>query len=158
MDAQLVVDTRELDAMIRRFNGAKPIVDREAQVALERSAIIVQNDAKVRVPVDTGALRASLAREVTANDARVGSNLTYAPVVEYGRRAGAPPPPASALVGWVTRHGMDEGAAYAVAKTIGRFGIKARPYLVPALLQNVTRIEREFSLATDRALVKLGFR
>lgn len=162
MDAQVIVDTRELDAIVRRFQGAEALLDREVQVALDRSTILVQNDARVRLTnqgaIDTGALRASLTRQVSADEGVVGTNKSYAPVVEYGRRAGAPMPPEGALLGWMSRHGIAAEKEYAVRRNIRRRGIRARPYLIPALLENVDAIRREFDAAAQRVLQKLGFR
>jgi HK97 gp10 family phage protein len=54
--------------------------------ALEPVSLEVLADATRLVPVDTGALRESLDREVdgAALVARIGSNLNYAGYVEYG--------------------------------------------------------------------------
>jgi HK97 gp10 family phage protein len=54
--------------------------------ALERSAMSVQSQAKLLAPVDTGRLRASIDRRIEGRTAYVGTNLDYAPYVEYGTR------------------------------------------------------------------------
>jgi hypothetical protein len=51
--------------------------------------------------------------------------------VEYGRRAGARMPPPNALATWARRHGGID--PFVLARSIGRKGIKARPFLHPAL-------------------------
>jgi hypothetical protein len=53
----------------------------------------------------------------------------HAVFVERGRRPGATPPPIAPIRAWAVRHGMAPGAAYAIAKNIGRRGIPARPTL-----------------------------
>lgn len=63
---------------------------------LQRLAIRVQNDARTMVPVDTGRLRASI-QHVMGEDARgpyadVGTNVQYAPFVEYGTQRQAAQP------------------------------------------------------------------
>jgi len=53
----------------------------------------------------------------------------HAPYVEHGRRPGRRPPPVSALRGWCRRKLGNADLAWAVAKKIGKKGIKARPVL-----------------------------
>lgn len=50
---------------------------------------------------------------------KVFSELEYAPVREFGRRAGAAPPPVHAIQAWADAKGMN---AYAVAKSIAKRG------------------------------------
>lgn len=53
--------------------------------AMELIGITVENNAKLNSPVDTGALRRSLTHEVTSKlSVEVGTNLEYAPYVEFG--------------------------------------------------------------------------
>lgn len=129
----------------------------------ERSAITVQSKARQNAPVDTGQLRSSIVYQVDESNvpgfARVGvlNAAEGAPLwfkaraMEYGTgRAGDPAvshksghyPPGAALRVWASRHGFSSG--YAVATAIGRRGgLKARPYLRPALRDSVSAI-REF--------------
>lgn len=53
--------------------------------ALEKAALFIENEAKLRCPVgDTGLLRASITHDVEGNEAVIGTNMEYAPYVEYG--------------------------------------------------------------------------
>ena len=52
--------------------------------ALEKACFIVENTAKALVPVDTGNLRNSITHEVYGNEGVVGTNVEYAPYVEFG--------------------------------------------------------------------------
>ena len=122
----------------------------------ERSATAVETDAKRNAPVDRGRLRSSIAHEVDKGKpplwARVGTNLEYAPYMEFGTgifaegdggKGGAHYPPYKELVPWVRRKGIagtysittrrrlggkhtqarqDIGAAIAIAKAIGKRG------------------------------------
>lgn len=58
----------------------------KAKREIKRSALNVVNGAKRRAPVDTGRLRNSLTHEIDADglDARIGTNVEYAPHVEFG--------------------------------------------------------------------------
>jgi len=48
-------------------------------------------------------------------------------------------PPPDALSGWARRHGL-AGLEFVIARAIGRRGIKARPFLGPALEQEAPRL------------------
>ena len=140
-------------------NGARIVMD-ETREGITRSVIQIEADAKRLVPTDTHTLQRSLTHEVTSrgNDVtgRAGSNLVYAPVVEYGRSAGAAMPPPDALLGWMRRHGIDAAAAFAVARAIGRRGTRPRPYLKPALDKNRPAITREMTAVLKRISARLA--
>ena len=52
---------------------------------LTAAALIVEGDATLRAPVDTGNLRSSITHKVVSDEeARVGTNVDYAPWVEGG--------------------------------------------------------------------------
>lgn len=52
--------------------------------SLEIIGLTAEKYAKEIVPVDTGRLRNSITHEVDAKDVYIGSNVEYAPHVEYG--------------------------------------------------------------------------
>lgn len=93
------VDDRELEALLRGRSGAV-VAD------LDRRGARVQNRARALAPVDRGALRNSITREIrmdgTTPVCRIGTNLDYAPYVHegtgiYGPR-GTPIRPVSAKI------------------------------------------------------------
>lgn len=51
---------------------------------LNRACIIVEDSAKDKCPVETGTLRNSITHEVDGNVGTIGTNLAYAPYVEFG--------------------------------------------------------------------------
>lgn len=53
---------------------------------LERSGILVSNAAKVRAPVDSGRLRASIQYIKEGNSVIIGTNVNYAVHQEFGTR------------------------------------------------------------------------
>ena len=59
-------------------------VDRLIKQKLELAALIVEHTAKQLCPVLTGTLRRSITRQIEKREARVGSNVEYAPFVEIG--------------------------------------------------------------------------
>ncbi len=73
----------------------------------------------------------------------VGTKLSYARAVEYGRRPGKRPPTAS-LRGWARRKTGSADNAYPVARAIGRRGTRPQPFLEPALEAKRGEIQRMF--------------
>ena len=66
--------------------GLGSALDRCIEKAVTEGALLVEHDAKVKVPVDTGNLRASIHTTPKGKTAEVGTNVEYAPHVEYGTR------------------------------------------------------------------------
>lgn len=107
----------------------------------KRVTFKVEGEAKKRAPVDMGRLRSSISTDVdkakVPQYATIGSNLTYAPFMEFGTGtlsdgpggSNSPHyPPSSALDSWAARHGIDSG--FIVARAIGRRGgLKPRRFL-----------------------------
>ena len=54
------------------------------QQNIEKAALTLEKNAKQNCPVDTGKLRASITTEVGNLEAEVGTNVEYAPYVEFG--------------------------------------------------------------------------
>ena len=53
------------------------------QNALEKACFIVENEAKKKCPVGDGQLRQSIIHEIDGSDGIVGTNVSYAPYVEF---------------------------------------------------------------------------
>lgn len=174
------------DAVRRMFSPAKArrAVTAIAQ-ALLRGALRVEGDAKRNAPVRTGRLRASIthsALEVQGDllQIRVGTNVTYAPFVEFGTgiRGAASPlersareamremgyvhgggsgslPPADAIRTWAkAKLGLDgpelERATLAIRRFIAANGVAAQPFLFPALELNRPTITDDVAEAFRR--------
>lgn len=69
-----------------KWYGDKAIesIEDAISLALEASALVVEGSAQNLAPVDTGNLRNSITHEVEGKEARVGTNVEYAPFVELG--------------------------------------------------------------------------
>jgi len=66
--------------------------DEIANEVVSMIGLFVKTNARHYVPVDTGALKASIDMEVKGNVATIGSPLEYAAYVEYGTQYQAPQP------------------------------------------------------------------
>jgi HK97 gp10 family phage protein len=155
----MTFDFSSVNRMAAAYKGGQQIVLQETRQGITRAVIQIEADAKREVPTDTHTLQRSIAHEVTTAGrdvtGRVGSNLHYAPVVEYGRSPGRMPPP-GALAGWLRRKGIDERYAFVVARSIARRGIRPRPYLKPALAKNRQKISREMDNVLRRIATRLA--
>lgn len=90
------VDFTNADEWRKALRDAVAKIELRSTADLQRVAIAVQNEARQLCPVDTGRLRSSI-QHVMGEDARgpyadVGTNVVYAPYVEYGtsRQAAQP--------------------------------------------------------------------
>jgi len=95
---------------------------------LSSSVFEVEAIAKEDAPVDTGRYRGSITTDVAPTQAVVGSNLEYAPTLEFGQRPGKRPP-VEPIEKWARRKGFTNprGAAFSIARRIfqqGREGYK----------------------------------
>ncbi len=78
----------QIDKAIRDFQEAGVKAETAVERQLVESAIMVETDAKVFSPVDTGRLVNSITHRIVRDDgvltAEVGTNVEYAPYQEFG--------------------------------------------------------------------------
>ena len=60
------------------------ISERKIESALKKACALLEREAKIKAPKDTGALRNSITSEVEGTEGVVFTPLEYAPYVEYG--------------------------------------------------------------------------
>jgi hypothetical protein len=126
------VDATVLARLARRLSPE--LYEKAVGKLVGEATLLVEREARLQAPKDTGALARSIAGRATGLTGRVATSLVYAPVMEYGRTPGARMPPPAAVEGWARRHGMTgKGAAFVLARAIGRRGIKGRFYMRRAL-------------------------
>lgn len=152
----------DVQKMSKTYDGGPKIVMEETRKGVDGSVNAIKQEAMRLVPIDTHNLQRSLHHEVVTKGnsitGRAGTNEVYAEAVEKGRRAGAAMPPPSALIksGWLRRHGIDNEFAFVVARSIGRRGTRAQPYLKPALAKNRVAITREMTMVIRRISKRLA--
>ena len=119
------------------WNGkeCKQDFDKMMYKSLYEGGAIVEGQAKATVTTDMAELRQSINKQVDNKSAVIGTNVEYAPYVEFGTRPHKAP--ISALKGWADRHGIPVGAVW---MSIAKKGTKAQPFLLPALVDNVKKI------------------
>ena len=141
---------------VRRFLSDPKVVKGPLRRFLETSAQQVEKRAKEKVVSDRGRLRGSITRNIEPMRAVVGSNLVYAPFVEFGTRPHWPP--LKALQPWARRHGFPPGnrGAFLVARKIAQKGTDPQPYLLPAFNESKGDIERNLQNMADEIGRKWG--
>ena len=142
--------------------------------AYEAVGGIVQAEAKVRTPVNMGILRKSIVWELGYTTktgslpdyptyVRIGTAVQYARPVHDGRAPGSKMPPVNVIAQWVVekkilnKNGKGKrkkveskavrAAAFAIAKSIAKKGIPAKPFLKDALIMSGPKIKAEFAHA-----------
>ena len=75
-----------IDDVINSLERSVEKAIKAAEKELQLTALEIERDAKLKAPVDTGMLRASITSTGSGSEYEIGTNLEYAPFVEYGTR------------------------------------------------------------------------
>lgn len=67
-----------------RIEDVKRELEAKMATALETIGMMAETDAKLLCPVDTGRLRNSIAHAVDRTSVIIGTNVEYAPYIEFG--------------------------------------------------------------------------
>lgn len=73
-----------LDELLMDLDKYNNVSNNAVRKALELSGAEVERQMKMDCPVDTGNLRSSIRYEVNGDSVEIGTNVEYAPYVEYG--------------------------------------------------------------------------
>jgi HK97 gp10 family phage protein len=125
-------------------------LERAIDRGVERTAIQVERSAKQNAPVDTGNLRASLRfRQRALGSYAVGTNVEYAPDVEFGTEPHVIEPDTKEALKFETEDGET-----VFASRVEHPGTPAQPYLRPALQEHESdiadNIQEEIERLVDR--------
>lgn len=152
------MDTKQWAAYHARLTREYwPAIMRGARSGALRGVAILQQRTKQAIPAsdrggrgafDTGRFERGWKQRVSAGLIRFWNDSPYAIIVERGRRPGAGAPPAASLEGWVRRKlGLSgseaRGAAFAIARAIGRRGLRPRHILAGSLKDIEKAIQTE---------------
>lgn len=139
---------------------------------LTRFSVLTERDAKNLAPVDEGFLRRSI-QSVPSTPQTLKTSVVvaanYAAYIEFGTKSFAAAYVATLpanwqqyaatfkggggsysdfilrLMGWMKRKGIDENAAYLIARKILRTGIRPQPFLFPAVQKNVIELKKRLN-------------
>lgn len=169
----LKIEVKGFDALIKKFDTLSKENQAEIQSALNDWADRTASDAKSLVSSnssDEGALLRSISPVYGNGNASVVSTSKYAAYIEFGTRKFAAAylsslpqnwaayantfkgPAANggnfndllmSIMAWCKRKGIDDKAAYPIARKIVIDGIKARPFLYPSVNKNLPQLIKD---------------
>lgn len=88
MAGSVSVEVRGLNGTLDKLRLLVPAVKRRVRAEIATTALLIESDAKLYAPVDTGRLRSSIAADIAPGglSASVDANVSYAVHVEVGTR------------------------------------------------------------------------
>lgn len=155
------VNNREIKRAITKIKKLKQSAVTQTDKKIEATARRIEGSAKSRVPVYMGRLRSSI--DVRGKNLRreVFTPVYYAPYVEFGTKAKADIPAGlesyamqfkgnrgggsfnsllKNIESWVTSKGIPQEAAFHIAVSIARYGVRAQPFLFPAFFREQPKL------------------
>lgn len=150
----VTVKIDNIETVVTQLTKYKDKVSKETIDTINQTMLEVRNGAVRSVPVDVGRLRSSitLTKMNPSNKlSEVYTNVEYAPFIEFGTKSKVEIPSGlesyasqfqrtggsfdmllENIRQWCRHKGIDEAAAFPIARKIAKEGIKAQPYLFPA--------------------------
>lgn len=124
---------------VKFIDNSKEVIEalnNQAIKALEECGLVAEGYAKLNAPVDTGALRNSISHKVVdegkATTCYIGTNMEYAPYIEYG--TGIYYDGGGRRTSWTFQ---DRDGGWHMTN-----GQRARPYLKPAITDHVNEYKK----------------
>ena len=150
---EIEIDVHEIADMAKAYEQGPRIYQEEMTKGLSRCLIVVRNAAVRLVRVKTGRLRGSIAIEGPASAGgyiagKVGTNVTYAPIVERGSPPHVIVPVKKRALYW-------QGAAHPVAR-VNHPGTKPDPYLEPASRNSIPQINTLIAGAARSLMTRIA--
>ncbi len=129
-----------LDKLLVKLDNLENI---DLDEVLNKACILVENDAKRNAPVNTGNLRNSITHKVDGTEGVVGTNVEYAPYVEFGTGLFSSLGDGRQDVPW--RYQTADGQWHTTS------GQNPQPFLQPALDKNRDDVINLFKEAIEEA-------
>jgi hypothetical protein len=162
---------KQVNRVVENINRWERFFVEGVQDRIEATAQRVYDNARARVPRDTGSLAASLAVLLPQRlTARVASLAPYALAVESGYKGRGGPKnrqnrapfakvggrwqAAPDLRAWALRHGIPEEQHFALARSIHREGHRAQPFLFKGLNAELAQLLEDLKVLVPQAAEK----
>ena len=121
------------------LNGLRELAGAPSRVhgALVKTGMVVQAAARAHLDLTGTTNTGRLSQSIEVEDRPfedaviVGTNVHYAPYVEFGTRPHMPP--VEPLVEWAHLKLHDDKAGYKIARAIAKRGTKPKPFMRPAV-------------------------
>jgi len=163
---RLSLKIKGIDAAVKAVKNLSKEAEQGIQDELNAFGFLVEGDAKAMAPADEGNLRNSITSEPGKLSVSIFARIDYAAYLEFGTRKFAAAyvntlPPDwqtyaaefrggtggsgdffDVIMRWVRRKGIEPEAAYPIALSILRNGIRAHPFMFPAFQKNVPELEK----------------
>jgi len=165
------IKTEDLKKALKRLDVTDDRIRQQIVNNLGVAGLNVESQAKVNTPVNLGRLRSSIQQNLDAKNMQVNikaggtsprGDLFYAPFVEFGTKGKVRVPAGyaqfayqykgsrtgtfiellSSITQWVADKGIDPDAAFPIAMSIAKNGIRAQPYLIPAFEREAPQLVR----------------
>jgi hypothetical protein len=162
-DLSLEIDTSEIEALIKQFPALEQIIFDEIETTMRGSLPVLEEQIAGRTPVNTGALRSSIAPVIRGRSPRleglVGTSISYGWAVERGRPPGSMPP-VDQIELWVRRKLGVTGSearttAFLIARAIERRGTRGAQMFEKGFEAAKGPIERLWRGLPGRAVAKM---
>jgi HK97 gp10 family phage protein len=146
-----------LDEFKKGLGEATAQFDNTMKSALRESAELVQQEARRNIDENGTTFEGNLKQSVgigtvTKSEANVVVGQAYGAAVEYGSRPHWPP--IEPMEKWGRIKLGQPGLGFLIARKISRVGTKEKPYLRPALENNISNITSIISSAVEYLLGK----
>ncbi len=166
----IAIKIKGLDEVIAKFDKIAQETADEVNGELDAFGQAVVKDAKGLVSAnssDEGGLLRSIDSSVGSLNVTITARQNYAAYIEFGTRKFAASYISSlpsdwqsfaatfkgesqgsfrefmiAIMGWVKRKGIEEKAAYPIARKILREGIRPKPFLYPSIVRELPKLEK----------------
>lgn len=141
-----------LDALMQKLDSMQGNSTAVLKIGVGRACKRIQAEAKANCPVDTGRLRASIVTDVQTDGkaviGTVGTNVGYAPCVEFGTGAKGDPS--------VAHTDKKQWTYYSGGRFHTTKGKPPRPFLFPAYRVNAEAIKNDIKDAVAEQIIKRG--
>lgn len=162
------IEVKGLDATLKKFERLATQSKGDIQAALNDFADRTASDAKRLAPADEGKLRQSISPVYGDLQGGVVANINNAAYLEFGTRkfaaqyvstlpndwqqvaerykggsGGTFVEMLKAIKDWCKRKGIDDKAAYVIARKILIQGIAPRPYIYPSINKNIPQLKKD---------------
>ena len=156
--AEYTIEVKGDKEIIRVMERYPQIYREEMTKVITAAVLAVDKAAKEKTPVNTGQLRDSYYREVHHIGAAevqgaVGSELHYAPYVEFGTKPHFPP--RGPIERWAELVLGDASAWFMVARAIAGRGTKPRGMFAKAIVQEKERVRKLLIRGRDEIVKRL---
>lgn len=146
---------------IYSIKKSKKIISNIAYIKVLKAAHLIARSAKHNVPKTSSQLTNSIQVKRTGLlRAEVFAGSEYGAVVELGRKPNSPMPPIQSIKDWIKTKGVEtnniNSAAFLIARSIGKKGIKPHPFMEDAARQNEAVVLALIKSSTGLAIQKAG--